>query len=460
MNDLIYAPVAILAEAIRTGRFSATTLVDAHLRRIDAVNPQINAVVTLSKEARAQAAAADAELARGHVRGPLHGVPMTIKDSLDSAGTVSTWGTPGRAGFVPAEDATVVARLRAAGAILLGKSNTPELTLSFDTVNPIHGQTCNPYDVDRSPGGSSGGAAAMVAAGGAPFDIGSDTGGSIRLPAHCCGVAGIKPTSGRVSRHGHAIPPEGWLNGLTQLGPIARTVADLALLLPIIAGPDGRDPTVAPVPLGDPAAVDVTKIRVALHNDNGIYAAEPKIAHAVGEAGEALRAVGARVVEARPPGIEETLEIMGGLMRGVDEGIWVQRLLARAATPLDQSSLSRYLGLERRTVGEMVAHIEHWHRFRARMLSFLDDFDLILCPVAAFPALAPGEFAGEKYPGFSYTMSYNLTGWPAAVVRAGTSAAGLPIGVQLVAAPWREDVALAAALVVERELGGWRAPGL
>jgi amidase len=354
----------------------------------------------------------------------------------------------------------VVARLRAAGAILLGKTNTPELTLSFDTDNPLHGATRNPYDLSRSPGGSSGGAAAIVAAGGSPFDVGSDTGGSIRLPAHCCGVAGIKPTSGRVSRHGHAIPPAGWLNELTQLGPIARTVADLALLLPLIAGPDGRDPTVVPVPLGDPAAVDVAKIRVALQTDNGICAAEPDVARVVEEAGRVLAAAGAQVVEARPPGIEETLEIMGGLMRGVDEGVWVQRILAQAGTASEQSSLSRYLGLERRTVAEMVAQIERWHHFRARMLPFMDDFDLIVCPVAAYPALAPGEFAGEKYPGFSYTMTYNLTGWPAAVVRAGATAEGLPIGVQLVAAPWREDVALAAALVVERELGGWQAPGL
>jgi len=267
-DPLIYSSTTALAQAIRDRRISSEELVNACLARIQEVNPKINAVVQLAADqARAQAREADAALARRESRGLLHGVPMTIKDSLDTAGLISTGGTKGRASFVPKEDATVVARLRAAGAILLGKTNTPELTLSFETTNLVYGRTSNPYDLSRTSGGSSGGAAAIVASGGAPFDIGSDYGGSIRLPSHFCGIAGIKPTAGRVPRTGHIYPFGGILDSFQQIGPLARSVDDLALLLPLIAGPDGVDPGVLLMPLLDPEAVEVSWLRVSFHTD-------------------------------------------------------------------------------------------------------------------------------------------------------------------------------------------------
>ena len=230
MDSLIYASATALAAAIRARKLSSLEVVQACLRRIEEVNPQLNAVVQLAAHtAQEQARKADAALARGEIGGPLHGVPITVKDSFDTAGMVSTWGTPGRAGYVPAQDATAVARLKAAGAIVLGKTNTPEFTYSYETDNPVYGLTHNPYDLEYSPGGSSGGAAAIVACGGSPLDVGSDTGGSIRLPAHFCGIAGIKPTSGRVPRTGHAIAFGGLLDAFTQVGPLARYVEDLAL---------------------------------------------------------------------------------------------------------------------------------------------------------------------------------------------------------------------------------------
>lgn len=459
MSDLLFGPVTTLARAIRQGQVSAVEVVEATLRRITSINPGLNAVVTLAAEdALNQARAADEKLAQGQAPGPLHGLPMTIKDSLDTAGVVSTWGTPGRARYIPQRDATVVARLRAAGAILLGKSNTPELTLSYETDNPIFGRTNNPYDLARSPGGSSGGAAAIIAAEGSPFDIGSDTGGSIRLPAHACGIAGIKPTSGRVPRTGHAISPMGWLNRLTQLGPMARFVGDLAYLLPLIAGPDWHDPAIVPMPLGDPRAVELKGLRLAVHTDNGIRAAEPAVAKVVLAAAVALETAGAIVEEERPPGIEATVDLLGSLMRGADGGAWVKSILTQAATTFDQSSLDRYLGLKEGSAGQMADQIARWDRFRTDMLAFMAGYDLILCPVNAYPALPHGTFAGENYPGFSYTMTYNLTGWPAAVVRCGTAAGGLPVGVQVVARPWREDVALAAAQHLEQTFGGWQRP--
>ncbi len=270
-SDLIYQPAAAQAAAIRQGEISSEQLADSSLERIREVNPQLNAVVQLvAEQALDDARQADDEQKHGHLRGSLHGVPMTIKDSFDTAGVVTTWGMSSRIAHRPAEDAAVVARLKLAGAILLGKTNTPELTLSYSTQNPIYGRTNNPYAVDRSPGGSSGGAAAIVAAGGSAFDIGSDTGGSIRLPAHFCGICGIRPTSGRVPRTGHAIPPGGPLDALTQVGPLARSVEDLALILPIIAGPDGVDTWTQPVPLGSMEGIPLPGRRVAYFSDNGI----------------------------------------------------------------------------------------------------------------------------------------------------------------------------------------------
>lgn len=218
-DELCFGSATWLAEAIRMRRLSSIQSVDACLARIAEVNPRLNAVVTLASTARDDARRADTELARGILRGPLHGVPFTVKDSLDTAGVTTTAGTVGWRDRVPTRDATVVARLKAAGAILIGKTNTPEFTWSDETDNDVYGRTSNPYDLSRTPGGSSGGAAAIVASGGSFFDIGSDTGDSIRQPAHVCGIAGLKPTSGRVPRTGHWPAYHGLFESFTQLGP-------------------------------------------------------------------------------------------------------------------------------------------------------------------------------------------------------------------------------------------------
>jgi amidase len=274
-DELVYLSATQLAAAIRMKKVSATEAVQAYLRRIDEVNPKINAVVTLCAErALAEAKAADEALAKGAKIGPLHGVPFTIKDSLETAGVRSTSGTLGRAFHIPAKDATVVARVRAAGAILLGKSNTPEFTMgggSRGTANLLFGQTYNPYNLAHSPAGSSGGAGAIVAAGGAAFDIGSDLGGSVRLPCHANGVAGIKPTSGRTPRTGHVPGYGGLFDSWQQLGPLARRVEDVALLMPILCGEDMEDAFCYDVPLGDPALVKLSGLRVAYYVDNGVF---------------------------------------------------------------------------------------------------------------------------------------------------------------------------------------------
>jgi amidase len=459
MDELIYASATALARAIRAKDVSSAEVVHAYLERIEAVNPPLNAVVQVRADAaRAEAQAADAAFARGQIMGPLHGVPMTIKDSLDTAGVITTGGTTGRATFVPEQDATVVARLLAAGAILLGKTNTPELTLWGETDNLVYGRTNNPYDLTRTPGGSSGGAAAIVAAGGAPFDIGSDTRSSIRVPAHCTGIAGIKPTSGRVPRTGHIVPwGLGAVDALTQLGPLARYVEDLVLILPIICGPDWQDPAIVPMPLGDPQAVTLKGLRVARYTDNGMLAATPDTVAAVHRAATALTEAGALVHDDRPPLLERAAELYNTLSEG-DGRAWVRRLLQQAGTTAIHPRLQQRL--EDATplhVGDFTAVLEEVDRCRSTLLTFLHSYDVILCPVCAFPAPPHGTATLSIV---SYTEIYNLTGWPAVVVRGGTSPEGLPIGVQIVARPWREDVALAVAQYLEAALGGWQRPQL
>ena len=461
MDELIYASAVTIARNIRDKSVSAAEVVDAHLKRIDEVNPALNAVVqTASDRARAEAREADEALARGEIKGPLHGVPMTIKDSLDSEGVISTGGTKGRASFVPDRDSTVVARLRSAGAILLGKTNTPELTLAGETDNLVYGPTNNPYDLTRTPGGSSGGAGAIIASGGSPLDMGSDTGGSIRLPSHFCGIAGIKPNSGRVPRTGHIVPYAlGAVDTLTQNGPMARYVEDLVLTLPIISGVDSWDPAIVPMPLGDPDAVDLKTLRVAVHTDNGVVTPTAETIDAVNRAAAALADIGVAIEEDLPEVLHDSPRLANGLS-AADGRAWVRRILERQGTTEVHSWLQKRIDdAEPLKVEEFTALLEEVDRFRSAMHTFMQDYDVILCPVCAFPAQPHGTTLGdERRLGFSYTGAYNLTGWPGAVVRGGTSPEGLPIGIQVVASAWREDVALAVAQYLEAALGGWQRP--
>ena len=469
MDELIWRSASSLAKAIRDKEVSSEEVIHGHLRRIEGVNPKLNAVVqVVADSALSEAREADASLARGNIKGPLHGVPMTIKDSLDTVGVITTGGTKGRACYVPKQDATAVARMRAAGAILLGKTNTPELTLAPETNNLIYGRTNNPYDLSRTPGGSSGGAGAIVAAGGSPVDLGSDTGGSIRWPSHCCGIAGIKPTSGRVPRTGHIVPfGLGALDSLTQIGPMARFVEDLVLTLPVISGVDWQDPAMVPMPLDDPEDVDLKSLRVAVYTDDGVTAPTPETAASVKASAEALADTGADVEENRPEALEWIAELN---VAKADGGEWVRRLLQRfGTTEVHPWSRERWFeGAKPLPTPEYTALLEEADRCRSSMLSFMKHYHVILCPVGPYPAPPHDAWRNtDKFPGkgshggpssLSYTRPYNLTGWPTAVVRAGTSPEGLPLGVQVVARPWREDVALAVAQCIEAALGGWQRP--
>ncbi len=462
-NEIIYASAKSMAQAIQDKEVSAVELVEAHLGRIEEVNPALNAVVQLAAErARAEAVEADAALARGESKGALHGVPFTLKDSIDTEGIITTGGTLGRKDFVPDADATVTARLRAAGGILLGKTNTPELTYAGETDNLVYGRTNNPFDLSRAPGGSSGGAGAIVCCGGAAFDIGSDTGGSVRGPAHYCGITGIKPNSGRVPRTGHIVPHSfGAVDSLTQNGPMARYVEDLALILSIISGPDWDDPHIVPMPLGNPSDVDISGLRVAFYTDNGLRVPTDEIVAAVRSAANALADAGCLVEDDLPRAIPDNPDINNQLSQG-DGQAGARRLLAKYGTTETHEWMTRLLEKASEnmvSVGEYTAVLEKIDSYRSAMLGFMQNYDVIVCPVSAFAALPHGEsMTDENRAGINYTATYNITGWPSTVVRGGTSPDGLPIGVQVVARPWREDVSLAVAQYLEGALGGWQRP--
>ncbi|MCA0457351.1 MAG: amidase [Chloroflexi bacterium] len=453
-SEIIYTSVVQLAKAIQTKAVSSVEVVQAHLKRIEEINPTINAVVQLrTDEALEEARQADEALARGESKGLLHGVPMTIKDSLDTAGVITTGGTLGRKDFVPQRDATVVKRLKNEGAILMGKTNTPELTTSLETNNVIYGRTNNPYDLTRTSGGSSGGAAAIITTGGAPFDIGSDYGGSIRLPAHFCGIAGIKPTSGRVPRTGHIMPYAlGATDAYQTIGPLARTVDDLTLLLGIIEGPDWEDPAIVPMPPANPNAVDLGKLRIAFYTDNGTTTPTPEIMQTVKAVAQALEGHVASVTEDRPKRLAETWDLWTSL-NVADGGYGTLEILEKVGTQPN----ARHLAAAQQEVSgrEFGKRLREMDLFRSQMLGFMANYDVIICPVNANVAIKH-DTLWENFAGFSYASTYNLTGWPAAVVRAGTSPEGLPISVQIVANPWREDVALKVARFVEENFGGWQ----
>ncbi|MEN9933520.1 MAG: hypothetical protein RLZZ387_99 [Chloroflexota bacterium] len=435
MHELCALSAGELARRIRERAVSSEEVVRAHLAQIARVNPQLNAVVLLAAdEALAAAREADAALAQGRQHGPLHGVPITVKDWIDVAGLRCTGGDPQHRDRVPASDATAVARMRAAGAIVLGKTNVM-------IENEVYGRTNNPYHLEYSPTGSSSGEAAIIAAGGSPLGLGSDSGGSIRQPAHACGVAGLKPTSGRVPLTGHFPFISAMNDPRTVIGPLARFVEDLALALAVIAGPDGLDPSAHPAPLGDWRGVDLGALRVAWYTHHAEAEPTAETAATCREAAGVLAGRCARVDEALPPRVEEAYDLTRRYWRrpesaSADE--WV------ADGPVHLSS------------EEVERHLFEWDRFRRTMLGFMAGYDVILTPAAERPATPHGTDAG----GIPYTLPYSLTGWPCAVVRAGTSPDGLPIAVQVVARPWREDVALAVAAALESALGGWRPPAL
>ncbi len=468
-EDPVFMSATKLAGLLRAKKLSSVEAVTLACARIDAVNPKINAVVMECRErAFAEARAADAALASGKVLGPLHGVPMTIKDSIDTEGVISTGGTVGRINYIPPRDATAVSRLRAAGAILLGKTNTPEWTLAgggipgiTTTANIIYGTTKNPYDLTRSTAGSSGGAGAIVAAGGPAFDIGTDWGGSVRGPAHNNGIAGIKPTYGTIPRTGHIVDFGGYLDSWQELGPMARRVEDLNLLMPLLVGPDESDCSIYPVPYGNPATVDLKKLRVAFFPTNGIADTTPETQEMVRRCAKQLADAGARVTEDLPRDLITELEEIRFKLMAACGWSYLKRLAEKWGTKSVSPTVVARYGQGEKTTAELIELWEKQDANKVRWLQWMKDYDLILCPAAGKPAQPLDAGPGTPWtPGSSYYGMFNTTGYPSAVVRAGTSPEGLPLGIMVTGKLWKDHVVLAACAHLESLSGGWQKPPL
>ncbi len=446
-----------LAAAIRQRRFSAVEAVEDHLARIERLDPVLNAVVTRDAEgALAQARRADALLNAGESLGPLHGVPITLKDCHATAGMRTTVGHEPLRDYVPTEHGTVAARLLGAGAILLGKTNVPPLLAGPYTDNAIFGRTNNPWDVERTPGGSSGGSAAAVAARMSPLDIGSDALGSVRQPAHFCGLFGLKPSERRLSLHGHLcfgdVPgsPRGW-RAICTVGPLARSLSDLELAFALLAGPDGFDTELPPLPLLTVPTPEVSSLRIAFARTLPSVPVSQEVGDAIEAFASELARLGARV-EQRQPQLDypAACRTMWGLMQAI----------GTSAEPLPKEPETPRIVTYVRLLSERDAMI------RAAD-AFMQEWDVLLMPAAISTAFRHGkqrqpiEVDGTPvdYPHSAHHCAlWNVTGQPAVVLPYRRGEGGLPIGVQLVGRRWYDERLLAVARALAPIAGPFVAP--
>ena len=458
-DETCYADAVELARRIRAREQSPVEVLDLHLQRIEAVNPKINAVVTLVDGAAEQASEAEAALMRGDDLGPLHGVPFTIKDCIDTAGVRTTRGSRLFEDHVPSLDATVVARLREAGGVLMAKTNLPEFAFWWETDNEVFGRTLNPWNVDRTAGGSSGGEAAALAAGLTPLGIGSDVGGSIRAPATHCGVVGLKATHGRVPLTGHW--PEVLLRAM-HVGPMARSVRDIALAMEVIAGPDGICQYASPVPLERwlEAETPPAGLRVGWYAGGGFGPVDGQVTGTVARAAAALGEAGCIVEEVPLPALEERdTQAISAAVYGAEAGHYLQPMVAGRQADLSPN-IQRRLAAPVPSLEEYLDAREGWEEVRREMAGYFSRYDLLLCPCAPVPAHPHGVtelvVEGERVPArnaLKATIPWDLTGSPAISVPFGWSAEGTPIGVQLVGRHYDEASVLAAAVALERVSG-------
>jgi amidase len=424
-----------MVSLVRDGVISPLELVDAHLEQIARRNPDLNAFVSVFDEEAREAART---LVRGDRRGLLHGIPVTVKDSFDIAGQPTRVGSASRPETVAEHDATAVARLRAAGAIVIGRTNTSELLRDYDCANGITGRTHNPWDRTRTPGGSSGGEAAAIAACCSAGGIASDGGGSIRIPAHFCGITGLKPTPGRIPGTGH-FPSLGHPAGLvTTVGPMARTVKDVRLLFSALAGYEAEDPFSAPVPLRE---ARLSELRIGIWEQFYEAPVQPEIAQAVSRAAGMLDAQGFFVEEFEPFGLERAPNVWAFLF-----GQWT-------AAPAEF------------TAEDVLANLAARDHMRAALLRQMEDVAAIVMPVCGITAFHPGERrwrVREKEIGlFQMAMPAviaNVLGLPAVALPLSMSSEGLPIGVQLMGRPYEDELLLEIAVRLEEARGMWTGP--
>lgn len=457
MYDLIKQPAYKIVELIKTKVVSSEEVTRAFLHRIQEVNPSLNAVIQLDEEQSLQIAKkADMAISRGEALGLLHGLPITIKDTINIFGYKNTYGSHLYDGYKPEQEGTCITRLRAAGAVILGLTNSPELLTAYESDNLIYGKTNNPYDQNRSSGGSSGGEAAIISVNGSPLGLGTDGGGSIRVPAHYCGISGLKPTQGLIPLTGIALPGAGagCLQAFGTCGPMARFVDDLTLALSVLSGPDAFDPTSPPVVIGNPFEVDVSQLKIAYFTDNGIVTPSKEIVETTLNAVRVLADLGAKVEEARPENIERTFELhWEPFFTMCDGGESVNGFLKSLPGNMI-SPLRKQFNLDAKkcklTSAQLNQRFAEIAKFKWDTYHFLNQYDLIICPPCATTAKLHGQCLDE-IKDFTYTMSFNNSGSPAAVIPFAISKAGLPIGVQIVSNLWKDHVVLAVGKVLEND---------
>jgi Asp-tRNA(Asn)/Glu-tRNA(Gln) amidotransferase A subunit family amidase len=460
VNGLTVMPAVELLSMLRREQISPLELADEYIQQIERLNPHLHALVDFDAErVREQARALENTAAP---RGSLFGLPMTIKASIATAGYRCETGSLLHHGYIPHENATVVERLKHAGALILGTTNCPEFLMAYETDNRLYGRTANPWDVERTAGGSSGGESAAIAAGLSGGGLGSDSGGSVREPAHFTGICSLKPTPGRIPARGHLPSCDGPFAILGAIGPMARTVRDVTLLFITLSGQDALDPVSPPIGLRNESLEDLKRVPIAFFEDDGLVPVTPETRQAVRDAARTLQGQGFSVRPFRPRALEETRQL------------WWKFFVRSGAMLLDPLVLGRHSELSPTFLDFLsIAHREPplsaqellsaWmdcDHVRRKLLAEMESFPILLCPVCAIPAFRHGERAwdvdGQRInylDAMRYTQWFNLLGAPAAVVPVGWSPEGLPIGVQIVGRPFEDERVLGIAAAVEASFG-------
>ena len=468
MTTLAHASGIDIVRLVASGQASAVEAVQAHLAQIERLNPQLNAFIELRAErALAEAHAQDEAAARGRPRGPLGGLPISIKSAIEVDGLRVETGSPTRQGIVASQDAVCVARLKAAGAIVLGSTNVADMLMGYESVNPLYGRTANPWDLERTAGGSSGGESAAIAACCSAGGIGSDGGGSVRVPAHFTGICALKPTPGRVPGTGHQPPCLGPFSLIGLVGPMARTVADLYAMFSVTAGWDDTDPMAVPLPVAPFEEQSASGFRVGFFEDDGRFPVTDETRTAVRTAAAALARSGYDVEASRPADLDRARELWETFFCEV--GLMVLKDPLQGAE-LELPILKAFLARDGRLPLTAMRLTQAWidrDLARAELVRQMETHRILICPVASVPAFRHGErgwtIAGHDVhylDAMVYTQWFNILGNPAVVVPVATTADGLPIGVQVVGRPFEEELVLSVAAAIERACGGYRRPPL
>ena len=463
--SLRFSTISEVAADIRSRKLSPVELVESHLRSIASLQPKLNAFVHLDADgARAQARAAETKVSRSEPTGGLHGVPLTVKSSIDVAGWPCPAGSLLRKDYLARADAPLVARLKSAGAILLGNTNTPEFLMAYETDNLLSGKTSNPWNLAHSSGGSSGGEAAAIAAGCSMGGVGSDGGGSIRVPAHFCGICGLKPTPGRVPATGHFPSGAGALGWIGVVGPMARTIADVRALFEVMSGPDAGDTHAAPVPIRSYSEKDLRSTRVGVLQSSALGSITPETRAAVDQAAKALGDYGLAVETFRLHGLDRALELWWFFFGSVIAHLLNADLAGHESqlSPMLREYLSHATSPNPLSLDQFLQACAERDLLREKILRQMEDVPILLSPVSSAPAFRHGEGSYRRGTGYLDTMRFaqwlNLTGFPGLSVPIHFSNDGLPIGVQIIGRPFEEELILAIAEALEQSRGPWQPP--